>query len=303
MVPRGRAFARHYGPLLVLSLALPIAAAVYTGGPTPAEHFYTDDVPRLLAYAVPFLFPLGLAALATLSRRLEPSAPPEGTDLPRRAVPWVASPALGFFVAAGALLATVSAIALPFTLLDPYRRADLRGRTDGPFVLAFCRETLAFARRLAADKPVQYEPAGRRFKSGKSDPRHMERMRWFLREGWGDRPEYGMEEVVMRAVAASIVLPVFEPRELLLALELEAPRAVAMDLEVNGRPVGEVWAEPTPVRQRFTVPGAVLFRGDNRLTLRQREASALPVSLRVLNVRTDAPSGRGAADNHPVRTE
>jgi hypothetical protein len=279
LVPRGRPLARRYALLLLLTLALPFAAAVYTGGPTPAEHFYTDDVPRLLAYALPVLFALALSALA---RPPASPAPPEPIEegLPR--------PARSVFAGGSALLA-VAAMALPLTILDPYRRADLRGRTDGPFVLAFCRDSLAMARRLAADRPVIYEPVGRRFRSGRSDPRHMERMRWFLREGWGERPEYGMEEVAMQAPSAAVVLPVLEPRDLVLALELRAPRRVAVGVLVNGRRLGEVSAEPTAVRQRLIVPGTALIRGDNRLTLEVAEPSALPVTLWVLNLRAAAP--------------
>jgi hypothetical protein len=298
---RGRDLGRRYGVLLALSLALPFAAAVYTGSAAPAEHFYTDDVPRLLAYAVPVFFALALAALAALRVRLptpagSPLATPATRDSsdaagdpdadPQR--PW---PLVRWAVAAASILLAIGAAAVPFVVLDPYRRADLRGRTDGPFILAFSRDSLAFARRLAAGKPVLYEPKGRRFRAGRSDARHMERMRWFLREGWGERPEYGMEDVTMRGSRADIVLPVLEPRALVLAFELRAPQQVPLRVAVNGRPLGEIRAAPQPERQRLEVPEAALFRGDNRLTLEHAQGSSAgtPVSLAVLNVRAADP--------------
>ena len=179
------------------------------------------------------------------------------------------------------------AAALPFTALDPYRRADLRGRTDGPFVLAFCRDSLAFARRLAAGRLVTYDPVGRRFKAGKSDPRHMERMRWFLRGGWGERPEYGMDEVTTQAARAGLVVPVLDPRDLILTLDLRAKPPTPVRVVVNGASAGELVAAQ-PSKQRLKVPGSLLFRGDNELTFETGSASG-PVSLWLLNVRAASP--------------
>jgi hypothetical protein len=193
-LPEGRRLLSRQGALLAFTLALPFGAGIYTGGRFPADHFYIDDVPRLLIYAVPSLFALGIVALGRLVSG-------SGRD---PAIPSKPPRTLVTAVALASAVALLAAVLLPFTLLDPYRRADLRGRTDGPFVLAFCRDSLAFARRLAAGRPVIYEPVGRRFQTGRSDARHMERMRWFLREGWGERPEYGMEEVVMQAASATL---------------------------------------------------------------------------------------------------
>ena len=99
--------------------------------------------------------------------------------------------------------------------------ADAR---DGPFTLAFCRESLAFARRLAAGRVMAYDPATRRFKQGRSDPRDMERMRWFLRRGWGERPEYGMDEVTLAATGGTIVVPVLDGSDLNLSADLRPRR-------------------------------------------------------------------------------
>jgi hypothetical protein len=156
-------------------------------------------------------------------------------------------------------------------------------------VLAFCRDSLAFARRLAASRPVMYEPAARRYQAGRSDPRHMERMRWFLREGFGARPEYGMDEVALLASPAAVVLPVLDPRDLVIGLELSAPAPTPVRVSVNGRPLGQVSASPDPARERLTAEAAALFRGDNRLSFEIDRDSLAGVTLRVLNVRAAEP--------------
>lgn len=274
-LPEGRRLVSRYGALLALTLALPFGAGIYTGGAFPADHFYAEDVPRLLMYALPILFALGFVAL----ERLVSGPGPQRTAGP-------ASSPRGFEPAVAVLsaLALLAAAALPFTALDRYRRADLRGRTDGPFVLAFCRDSLAFARRLAAGRQVVYDPVGRRFKAGKSDPRHLERMRWFLREGWGERPEYGMEEAAMHASRAGVVVPVLGPRDLILTLDLRAAQPTPVRVVVNGVGAGEVVAAG-PLKQRLKVPASSLFRGDNQLTFEVPGGTSGPVRLWLLNVR------------------
>ena len=279
-LPEGRRLLARYGALLALTAALPFGAGIYTGGPFPADHFYADDVPRLLIYALPLFLALAVVALERLvaGPAREPLAEPAPAPSPVKAT-----------VAIASALALVAAVVLPVTALDRYRREDLRGRTDGPFVLAFCRDSLAFARRLAADKPVVYDPVGRRFKAGKSDPRHLERMRWFLREGWGERPEYGMEEVAVAATSASVVVPVLDLRELTLAVDLRAPQPVAVRLAMNGLPLGELTAGPGPARQRLRIPAHAIFRGDNRLTFQAQGGPASRVTLWLLTLRQAQP--------------
>ena len=276
--PAGRDILRRHGVFLGLALALPFGAAVYTDGPFPSQQFYGEDVPRLLVYAVPVLFALALVPLRELRRGwLRPAVNGEtGDPLPRSA---------RFAITASFVGLAVVAVALPLVVLDRYRRTDLRGRTDGPWVLSFCRESLAFARRLHEGKPLVYEPTGRRYKPGRSDPRHMERMRWFLRQGWGEWPEYGMEAPEMREAKARVLLPVLEPREVTLGLDLRAERPVAVRVEVNGHRVGDVEARPDPSRQRLNLPASTLFRGDNLLTFAVLDPEAPPVGLWVLNLR------------------
>ena len=281
LLPEGRRLLARQGVLLALTVSLPFGAGVYTGGSFPADQFYAEDVPRLLIYALPLLLALGVVTLTRLGRAAPASPrPTERAPLPARA-------RTALTLIAG--LVALGATALPVVGLDRYRREDLRGRTDGPFTLAFCRESLAFARRLAAGRVMAYDPATRRFKWGRSDPRDMERMRWFLRKGWGERPEYGMDEVTPAGTRATIVVPVLEEGDLNLSTDLRAPEAVAVRLSMNGTPLGELVAGPEKTRQRLQVPAAALFRGDNHLTLEVPRGAADRVSLWLLNFRKVAP--------------
>jgi len=266
--PGGRELLRSHGLLLATTLALPFAAAVYTGDALPAPLFYADDVPRLLMYALPLLFSLALHAFSSTP----PARPALAAAGPLRS--WLAAAAWG-----GAAVFA----ALPLLALDSYRREDLRGRNDGHLVLAFCRQSRAFARRLGRGRLVVYEPEGRRYLRGSSDPVHMERMRWFLREGWGPTPHYGMGRVVMREPAAALIVPCFEPRDLVMAIQLSAREAVAVRLEMNDRPLATLEVGPEAPRQRVDVPASSLFRGDNRLRLRAEPGAE--VRLELLNLR------------------
>lgn len=280
--PAGRRLARCYGLLLALALALPFAAGIYTGTEFPADHFYTDDVPRLLMYALPMLLALALAAFRGQEGALATGEPGEDAPLPLE--PGRRSRGVVALATVAAALVILATLGVPVVVLDRYRRADLRGRTDGPFVLAFCRDSLAFARRLDAGRPVMYEPRARRYRPGRSDPRHMERMRWFLREGFGDLAPYGMDEALLLGSPAVVVLPVLEPRDLVLGLELGADRPTVVGVSVNGSLLGTVTAGPVPTRERLPVPARTLFRGDNRLGF-EHESLTSRVSLQVLNVR------------------
>jgi hypothetical protein len=276
--PRGRELLRSHGLLLATALALPFGAAVYTGDALPASQFYADDVPRLLAYALPILLCLSLAAF---------SARPASQREPPR--PGPARRGLGV-VAWGAAVAAALA---PLLALDPYQREDLQGRNDGHLVLAFCRQSQAFARRLARGRLVSYEPEQRRYLRGSSDPVHMERMRWFLREGWGPAPHYGMGRAIMRDAAAAVIVPCFEPRDLAMAIRLSAPRPVGVALEMNGRSLGALEIGPDSPRNDLQVPASSLFRGDNRLRLLAAEPGA-EVRLELLNLRlleAEPPAG------------
>jgi hypothetical protein len=250
--PRGRALLARYGYAGLVALVAPLFNPVV---------FSVGDVRRLIVHALPVLLPVLLAA-----------APRAWADVP------VATPAVRRGrrpVAAGLAAAAVAASPL---LLDRYRRADLQGPRDGPYVLAYCRETLRAARRLARAEPVTLDPDRRQFQWGVSDPGRLGQMRWFLREGWGPRAHYSTGDVILRAGRAELVAPALERGPLDLTLHLDGPREAAGTLLVNGRPVGH-WRAPAPA-QTWRLPADVLFRGDNLLVLETAAGEPSDVRLR-----------------------
>jgi hypothetical protein len=216
--------------------------------------FFSSDVPRLLLYTVPVAIPLAITAL-------RPPGPPLA------APEWLRGRRLG---PATAALAAVCALA-PLAMVDRYRRADLSGPRDGPYVLAVSHETGRAARRLARGEEIVLDPRERRFVWGESHPSEMDRMRWFLRDGWGQRAHYGTGEVVMHEPRASLLLPVMEPRRLAVEVHVQAPERTVLDAAVNGRVIGSWAAGPESGPHALDVPAAALFRGDNELTLAARD--------------------------------
>jgi hypothetical protein len=120
--------------------------------------------------------------------------------------------------------------------------------------------------------------------------RDLERMRWFLREGWGARPQYGMSAVRMQARQASLLIPCFTSRDLEVLMTLRVKTAAVVGVRVNGTPIGEIRAEPLGAAATVRVPGERLFRGDNVLTLVRPEGDERgPVDLLAFVVRPAAP--------------
>jgi len=247
--PQARPVLRRYGYLLAVTLALPLVAATYAGDGGPV-HFFAADVPRLLIYALPVLIALGLFALDRVRPHLQ--TPPPDAVLPAGSG------------TTAALLATVTAL-FPFLVVDRYRRVDLQGARDGPYVLALCRESLRTAGRLERGQAVSFDAATQRFAWGDSDPGELDRMRWFLRGGWGGLAHYGTGEIVMHESEATLLIPCFRPRDLEMELVTEAPPGTRLKVSVNGHPVGET--APGGGRVVVKVPAALLFRGDNLATL------------------------------------
>lgn len=244
-----RPLLERYALLAAISLALPFAAASYVGQGGLTALFFSDDVARLLIYALPVVLPLALHGLGLIRDA--------GVNGPRpraHAQRWLA-------------LAAALVAASPLATLDHYRRADLRGPRDGRRVLAFCRQSLAFARRLERGKLVDYAVHDRRFFVGRSYDHYLELMRWFLLDGWGHAPQYGVGPIEMQEPRATFVLPCFRPEPLLLTLDLGAETQTPVGVEVNGHPVGMLLASPATPRGRFVIPGDVLFRGDNEVAL------------------------------------
>jgi hypothetical protein len=112
-------------------------------------------------------------------------------------------------------------------------------------------------------------------------------MRWFLREGWGALAHYDPGPVVMRAPAATVLLPVRAPAEVEVRLRMVSPSPVTLALGVNGHAVGSWRVGPEETEQAFRVPARYLVRGDNLLTLTSPDGS---LGARLLEVRYRRPS-------------
>jgi hypothetical protein len=235
----GRDLLARYGYVAFVALAAPFFNPVV---------FSIGDVRRLVVHALPVLLPLALAALPHAWGPPPPASEARGGRT-----------ALRLGLAGAAVLAALSPL-----WLDRYRRADLQGARDGPLVLGFCRETLRAAGRIERGQPLSYDPEERRFQWGVSDPGQLDRMRWFLREGWGDLPHYGTGAVRMEAARATVIVPVLAPRDLELMLALADGEPAAGVVRLNGQAVGP-WAGGAPARLRL--PAAAQFRGDNVLTI------------------------------------
>jgi hypothetical protein len=243
---RARPVTARYGALAIILLAAPLFAASYVSG-----SFFAADVTRLLLYALPLLVPLALMAVFPVASSPDP-----------RAAPRLASRAS----IAGAVGALAIVCWLPLKL-DRYRRIDLRSTRDGPLVLALCRESLQAAQRLERDRPVVLDAGTTGYEWGVSPPEEMARMRWFLREGWGDQAHYSTGDVVMREPRASLLVPCLRPRELEAVLRLDAPSLRPVELLVNGRRLGARRVGPSGDPAVVRLPAEALFRGDNLLTL------------------------------------
>jgi hypothetical protein len=262
--PKAREHLRRYGVSLGLLIGLAFLGWLNVPSREPVPLF-GDNFERLLIYSVPLLLPLMLAALDRLWPVLVP--PPVPRPPRRQIVP-----------AAAALFAIV----LPFVLVDRYRRVDLQGSRDGPLVLALCRETWRMATRLAAGDEVVLDPESSRFTWSDGDGAPPTRMRWFLREGWGDGAHYDTGPVVMRARAATVLLPALAPADLEVRLHMVSPSPVPLALGVNGHSVGSWRAGPEDKEQAFLIPARYLVRGDNLVTVSSPEGS---LGARLLEIR------------------
>jgi len=107
----------------------------------------------------------------------------------------------------------------------------------------------------------------------------MARMRWFLRDGWGDLPHYADGDARTAAAEATVTLPCLRPRPLAVELVLDASRPVPVGVRVNATPMTTRLVGPGATPLAFDVPAEALFRGDNRLTL-TLQAPADAVALR-----------------------
>jgi len=257
----------RYGYLMVFTAALPFAAGLYVGE-SQVEAFFSGDVPRLLLYALPVWLPAALGAFGTRARSAAP-------------IRWKGLPALDW--AAG--LAAVGLVAALPLELDAYRRADLTGTRDGPWVLATCGESLKAAGRLERGQPVAFDASTQRFAWGRSEPTALGRMRWFLLEGWGSQAHYGLDDIVMRGSQASLLLPVLAPRDIEVVLEADLPQPARLSVFANGELAGQVGFDEGRSTRAVRLPAAALFRGDNRVSLVARGGPPPGLRLRRLEFR------------------
>ena len=119
----------------------------------------------------------------------------------------------------------------------------------------------------------------RRFDPRRFEPEMFERMRWFLREGWGNQPEYVTDEAFMQSDRATVVLPCYAPAPIEVTLAMSAAREMPLRVSLNGRTLGEGTVGTARTRLRFPAPAEALFRGDNLVTLEIPDAATAAARL------------------------
>jgi hypothetical protein len=269
-----RPFLLRYGYLLLVYGALPFAAGVYVGTPERPRDFFSGDIPRLTLHLVPFLVPLVLVALDRLRAHRGPAPPLT------RVPPWVER---------AAVAACVALVALPFVALDRYRRIDLSAQRDGLVVLATLRESFRAAERLDRGRPLIFTPEGYRWVPGKSAAPLMGQMRWFLREGFGPQPQYGVRDITLRSPEARVLVPCLTPRSLAITLALEAPTPETLAVALNDRPLGTALLGTSRTALVVHAPREIVFRGDNVLTLTRSGLARPGPRLLALEIRASGP--------------
>ena len=267
--PKAREHLQRYAVSLVLLVGLAFLGWLNVPSREPVPLF-GDNFERLLLYSVPLLLPLVLAAIDRVWPCLGPPPAP--------------GPARGQLIPAGLAIA---ALVLPIVLVDRYCRVDLQSSRDGPLVLALCRETWRMATRLAGGDEVVLDPESSRFTWSDAEGAPPTRMRWFLREGWGDGAHYDAGPVLMRAAAATVLLPVLAPEDVELWLRMASPSPVALGLAVNGHAVGSWRVGPEETGQSFRIPARYLVRGDNLVTVTSPDGS---LGARLLEIRYRRPA-------------
>jgi hypothetical protein len=265
-----RPFLLRFGYWAILMPAAAVLAWINVPGSHPVPLFGAN-MERLLLYSLPMLIPLALLALDRFWRNRGAPAPeaPSGR----------AATALSLAVLAAALV-------YPLLGLDRYRRLPLHEPRDGPLVMAFCGESVRAARLLERGQELAWAADEKRFAWGLSDPAQLFQMRWFLREGFGPLPQYGIDDIVMRESRATLVIPLLSPRDLEVDLDLEAPRPISVSLAVNGRPSGVRLAVPAGRAHSLArLAGAQYFRGDNVLELNADPGTLAGIKLHALAIR------------------
>jgi hypothetical protein len=218
--------------------------------------FFSEDIPRLLLYAMPAVLPLSLVALDGVLPRGS-----DGTMGVPRWPSWV-----GITAWAIALLTCLA----PFAVIDGYRRVDLQGTRDATVMLAVFRGSVEAAEAIDSGDAFVFDPAAGRYSEGlpkRYNLSALRRVRWFLRGGWGASASRKGGEPVMTAREAHILLPCLAPRDLEGTLRLSAPQEARLAVTVNGRPLADLLVGPESRDLVVRVPASTLFRGDNDLGL------------------------------------
>jgi hypothetical protein len=246
LLPQSRPFLRRYGWLLALFLVLPFTAWIYDPRPNRVP-FFGETVRRLMIYPLPLVLALVLEGLRRVWPRAAAPAP-KAVRLPR-----------GVAVACAAL--AVAAATWPAWGTDSYRRGEMLGGLDGVVVRAVCRESVAAMRALEDGTRVAFVP-----EELDRSPGRLARVRWMLREGWGERPYYGPGPATTEGEAASLLLPSPGRVDLDVAVHATMSTSARLIASINGRPLplARLSTPPTLIH----IPAAALFRGDNVLTLR-----------------------------------
>jgi hypothetical protein len=255
-----RPYLARYGYLVAATMVLVLGAWIHVPS-AEVKPFVLQS--RLFIYALPFLMPLALNAVEAIWCAT-PGEACEGTSR------WLRR-------AAAIGLAVV--LAAPFLLLDPYRRLPLHEVRDGLLIRAFTGESLRTARRLDRGEEVALDLERHDFVWGTSDPAELRRIRWFLRDGWGPHAYYGRGDAVLGGPEGTLVLPILEPRSVLVRLTLEPPQVCEIDVLANGHPVATFRTGSERTTQEVQVPASALFRGDNLVTLRPRGGASPPLHL------------------------
>ena len=143
------------------------------------------------------------------------------------------------------------------------------------------------ATRLGGGDEVVLDPESSRFTWSDAEGAPPTRMRWFLREGWGDGAHYDAGPVLMRAPAATVLLPVLAPADWRCGCAWRLRRRWPWLSPSTATASGSWRVGPEETEQSFRIPARYLVRGDNLVTLTSPEAS---LGARLLEIRYRRPA-------------
>lgn len=215
-------------------------------------HFSASDLTRLLVYALPPALALILTAVdGVVAHMSEPGRP------------WRRR--LRLEIAAAGL--AIGLPALPSTVMDPYRRIDLRDEKSAPTLWATLRGTLAVAEELDHGRPVSFRFEPRAMREDLPPLIQAVRSRWILRQGFGPDLRSSTAEVLLVGSEGRVLLPCLRPRAIAVSIEMAGRRGQSLAVFVNGTGLGTLLLDQGPTVRHLVAPGRTLFRGDNLLTL------------------------------------